>query len=202
MPQVTELGKTGEKPLKRGSLALIAVGSNRSFGQTPPEEVVNAVLTDIAQGVGVIRAQSRLYRTPAFPAGSGPDFVNAAFAVQTDLTPEALLEELHKAEMHFGRARLERWAARTLDLDLIAYENQVLPDVSTFNHWAGIDLAEQQATAPQELILPHPRMHERAFVLVPLADVAPDWVHPVLGQSVAEMVAALPKTALEEVRAL
>jgi len=202
VPQVTQSGKNGETPPKTASLALVAVGSNRSLDGMSPAQMVTKVLADIAKDIGMIRAQSKLYRTPAFPAGSGPDFVNAAFAIETDLGAKDLLESLHAAEMRFGRTRRTRWAARTLDLDLIAYENQVLPDISTFSRWADLGVEEQQQTAPPELVLPHPRMHQRAFVLVPLADVAADWVHPVLGRTVSQMVEALPKTDLQDVRAL
>ncbi|MGA9251399.1 MAG: 2-amino-4-hydroxy-6-hydroxymethyldihydropteridine diphosphokinase [Roseobacter sp.] len=202
MPQATEVGKYGGSSPNTGYLALVAVGSNMPFGNMDPSEMVNSVCIEIARKVGVIRAKSLLYHTPAFPAGSGPDYVNAAFSVMTDLTPAELLDCLHKVETQFGRLRRARWAARTLDLDLISYEDQVLPDVSTFQRWSGLGLAEQQESTPEQLILPHPRMHERAFVLVPLADVAPDWVHPVYGKTVAQMVAALPKSALEEVQAL
>ena len=202
MPQATQSGKSGGSSPKTGSLALVAVGSSVPFGDMDPSEMVNSVLTDLVKEIGVIRAQSRLYRTPAFPAGSGPDYVNAAFSVLTELEPAELLDCLHNAESQFGRVRRTRWAARTLDLDLIAYEDQILPDISTFRRWSDLTLAEQQQKAPAELIVPHPRMHERAFVLVPLADIAPNWVHPVYGHSVTQMLAALPKTALEEVRAL
>jgi len=202
VPQAEGYQKNGGKSPKTGSLALVAVGSNMAFGDMDPSEMLNAVVLDISNEIGVIRARSRLYHTPAFPAGSGPDYVNAAFSVMTELSPAELLACLHDAEAQFGRVRRARWGARTLDLDMIAYEDQILPDVSTFHYWSDLTLAEQQQKAPTELILPHPRMHERAFVLVPLADIAPDWVHPVHGRSVTEMLEALPKTALEEVRTL
>jgi 2-amino-4-hydroxy-6-hydroxymethyldihydropteridine diphosphokinase len=69
----------------------------------------------------------------------------------------------------------------------------VLPDAATYQRWRDLPMAQQRSEAPDQLILPHPRLHERAFVLVPLCDVAPDWVHPVSGLSVAEMCAALPQ---------
>jgi 2-amino-4-hydroxy-6-hydroxymethyldihydropteridine diphosphokinase len=75
----------------------------------------------------------------------------------------------------------------------------VLPDAATQARWRGLDAAAQRSLAPDRLILPHPRMQERAFVLVPLADVAPGWRHPVLGYSVEEMLGALPEAARTEV---
>ncbi len=159
---------------------------------------IRAVQTDRT----VIRAVSRFYRTPAFPPGNGPDFVNAALAVETDLAPADFLALLHRTEAGLGRVRRERWAPRTLDLDLIAVGDVVLPDAQTHKTWRELGLEAQMSTAPDTLILPHPRLQERAFVLVPLADVASDWVHPVLGQSVAAMLDALPQSQRDEVRIL
>jgi 2-amino-4-hydroxy-6-hydroxymethyldihydropteridine diphosphokinase len=81
---------------------------------------------------------------------------------------------------------------RTLDLDLLALGDSVLPDAATQEHWRNLPLADQKRLAPDGLILPHPRLQDRAFVLVPLADVAPDWRHPLTGQTVAAMTASLP----------
>jgi 2-amino-4-hydroxy-6-hydroxymethyldihydropteridine diphosphokinase len=78
----------------------------------------------------------------------------------------------------------------------------VLPDAGTVRRWLDLSAADQARLAPDELILPHPRMRERAFVLAPLAEVAPDWRHPLLGLSVAEMLASLPAAARAELRPL
>lgn len=86
-----------------------------------------------------------------------------------------------------------------LDLDLLAVGDLICPDIARYRDWAGLGLQDQMRLAPGELILPHPRMHERAFVLVPLMDIAPDWRHPVLGKTVAEMHAALDPADLAEI---
>ncbi len=195
-------GALGEDLPQFRSLALIAAGSNASFGQVDPRETIVSAFFRLAEIGGVIRSKSALYRTPAFPPGAGPDFVNAACVLATNQTPAGLLETLHGIEVEFGRERRQRWGSRTLDLDLIAFENQILPNLETFQEWSDLPLHEQQSQAPESLILPHPRMHERAFVLVPLSDVAPDWRHPVYGRTVARMLKLLPKNAVEEVQTL
>ena len=102
-------------------------------------------------------------------------------------------------EARFGRQRITRWGARTLDIDLLAMGDAVLPDLAEQSRWRTLPPEDQARIAPDRLILPHPRLQDRAFVLVPLADVAADWRHPVLGLSVAEMLAALPASARAEI---
>jgi 2-amino-4-hydroxy-6-hydroxymethyldihydropteridine diphosphokinase len=167
-----------------------------------PTETIQLSVEAINGTLGVIRGKSRLFRTPAFPRGSGPDFINCALKLETDLSARALLACLHDIEARFGRRRQARWAPRTLDLDLIAYDDQILPDRATYLKWAELPLDAQMKRVPQELILPHPRLAERAFVLVPLADVAPDWVHPVTGRSVRQMLDALPHKDISDVISL
>ncbi|MFK7746058.1 MAG: 2-amino-4-hydroxy-6-hydroxymethyldihydropteridine diphosphokinase [Roseobacter sp.] len=202
MSQATFRPETGEKLPHIRSKCVIALGTNQSNGQGDLREILHDAVSCIARDVGVIRATSRHFRTAAFPAGSGPDFVNAAVAVESGLGPMAILEKLHDIEALFSRDRSTRWGQRTLDLDLLAVGDQVLPDTGTYKMWADLPIEVQMSTAPDGLILPHPRLHERGFVLIPMLDVAPDWVHPVLGMSVAEMCAALPKVAKDDVEAL
>ncbi len=146
-----------------------------------------------------IIAQSRLFKTPCFPAGAGPDYVNAAIAVETTLSPVDLMTHLHGVENTLGRKRAQRWGNRTMDLDLLAYGDRVLPDLATFTAWRDLPLEKQINTAPDVLISPHPRLAERAFVLIPLMDIAADWVHPVSGLSVRQMAQALPNDDKQQV---
>lgn len=171
---------------------LIALGANLTSRFGPPSATLRAALDALGAAGAAVTAVSRFYRTPCFPPGAGPDYVNAAARVTFPGSPGALLEVLHGIEAAHDRARLRRWGGRTLDLDLLACGDSVLPDGATFRHWQGLAPAAQQSTAPDRLILPHPRLQDRAFVLVPLADVAPDWTHPVLGKTVTGMLAVLP----------
>ncbi|PTX57306.1 2-amino-4-hydroxy-6-hydroxymethyldihydropteridine diphosphokinase [Litoreibacter ponti] len=175
------------------TIAYVALGGNVPSSAGRPEKTVQAAKRAIPCESVNLLAESRLFRTPAFPSGSGPDFVNAVIAVETVLSAEALLAHLHDVEASFERTRDARWGARTVDLDLIAYGAAILPDRMRFQVWHDLPLDRQMTQAPETLILPHPRLQDRAFVLIPMADIDPDWRHPVLGQTVQEMLAALPE---------
>ena len=173
---------------------LIALGANLPNGAQAPAESLRAALAALPEAGLRLQRVSRFYGTPAFPAGTGPDYVNAAARLRAapGMGPREILAALHAVEQAFGRARTQRWGMRTLDLDLIAVGDAVLPDAATFAAWRDLPPDRQVLAAPDRLILPHPRLQDRAFVLVPLHDVAPRWRHPVLGLTVTAMLKALP----------
>ncbi|QIE46955.1 2-amino-4-hydroxy-6-hydroxymethyldihydropteridine diphosphokinase [Pseudohalocynthiibacter aestuariivivens] len=185
-----------------GSGFLIALGGNLPSSAGPPEQTLRDALAILGKWGCSVVCVSEFYQTPCFPQGAGPDYVNAAARIDYDGTPSELLAVLHRVEAEFGRERVQRWGRRTLDLDLIAVGDLVLPDALIFAHWHDLPPEDQICATPDQLIVPHPRLQDRAFVLVPLADIAPDWCHPVLRRTVSEMLNALPAQARGEVVAL
>lgn len=184
------------------STGVIALGSNLPFGGYSPQDTLRRALAAMSPlGISILTF-SRFFFTPCFPPGAGPDYVNAAIRFGSALDPQDILDALHRIESDFGRERAQRWGMRTLDLDLVAVGDRVLPDAATQTEWREMPAARQAEDAPERLILPHPRLQDRAFVLVPMADVAPDWRHPLLHRTVREMRAALPAREVDAVRPL
>ena len=184
--------------------ALIALGANLPFDDRSPLDTLRSAINNFPKVNLAMPSVSRFFATPCFPPGAGPDYVNAAALLQVEpqVTAMELLSRLHQVEAIFGRERKQRWGMRTLDIDLLALGDLVLPDAATQTKWRNLDPTLQAHETPADLILPHPRLQDRAFVLVPLAEVAPDWCHPLLNLTVAQMVAALPAADLTEMRPL
>jgi 2-amino-4-hydroxy-6-hydroxymethyldihydropteridine diphosphokinase len=189
----------GNKSNRLAKRALVAFGANLPSGGMPPKTAVSAAMDMLEARSGVTLARSRLWQTPAYPPGAGPAFVNSAVAFDWSGDAEALLSLLHGIELAFGRSRSARWEARIMDLDLLALGDMVLPGPAEFDRWAGLSPQEAASVTPDRLILPHPRLAERGFVLAPLAEVAGDWRHPVLGKDASDLLAALAPDALEGV---
>lgn len=175
------------------SNAVIALGANLPFEGISSQATLGKAVSALSNAGLVIRSVSRFFTTPCFPVGAGPDYTNAAISVATHLSAAELLAVLNRVENDFGRMRAQRWGMRTLDLDLVCYGDLVLPDMDGFEAWRTLPPEEQVMATPDHLILPHPRLQDRAFVLVPMADILPKWRHPVLGRTVSEMLADLPQ---------
>ena len=187
--------------IRHNSQFLVAIGGNLQFTSVSSAETILLAAERMREGGQRGVRLSRLYATPSFPPGSGADYVNAAAVVDAGrFGPAEALNWLHGIEAEFGRERRERWGGRVLDLDLVAMGDEVLPDAATQDHWRALPLTDQRRITPGQLILPHPRVQDRAFVLVPLADVAPDWRHPRLNMTVTEMLARLPTADLAGIR--
>ncbi len=154
-------------------MILIGVGGNLPSTLGGPLATCQAALARLDAGGVKVEAVSPWYETAPVPVSDQPWFVNAVARVATALSPADLLQLMHDVEADLGRIRTVRNAARVVDLDLLAYGDMV-------------------NTGPEAPLLPHPRLHERAFVLLPLRDVAPNWRHPALGLGVAELIARLP----------
>ena len=181
---------------------ILAFGGNVESDIGVPSTTIQAAFKELNSFGVRINQASGLYRTPCYPAGVGPDFVNAACSAEFEGTADELLAICHLVESKFGRVRADRWRQRPLDIDIIACGAAVLPDQETFFRWLGLDDADQQRTAPEQLILPHPRLQDRAFVLIPLAELGIDWVHPVLELTIAEMLDRLPDGDKQAIRPL
>ncbi|WP_299816260.1 2-amino-4-hydroxy-6-hydroxymethyldihydropteridine diphosphokinase [uncultured Jannaschia sp.] len=181
------------------SFYLVALGANLGNAVAFNAQAIVAAAHRVP---GRVAGMSRLYRTPAYPKGAGPDFVNAVLATYCSLPPAAMLRALHAIEARHGRRRDRRWGARSLDLDLLGRGAIVRPDRAVLKGWIGLDPERQAQEAPGELILPHPRLQDRAFVLVPLAGIAAGWRHPLSGRRVAEMVSRLSGADRREIRPL
>ncbi|MBD2124137.1 2-amino-4-hydroxy-6-hydroxymethyldihydropteridine diphosphokinase [Trichocoleus sp. FACHB-262] len=164
MPQPIAFDQSHHQPIHR---AAIALGSNLGDSQ----QTLESALVALEQTPRItLQARSHWYITA--PVGPPqPDFLNGCALLSTTLTPQTLLATLLEIEQQFGRVRQERWGPRSLDLDLLFFDDLILET--------------------DTLTLPHPRMSERAFVLVPLAEIDPDWLEPVSRKAIADLVQAV-----------
>lgn len=167
-------------------MILIGIGANRAGNWGSPAESVSRALHQLNnQGLCIVKASHAYRSAPVGEAGQG-GYVNAVLSLSTHLPPPALLARLRALEYRAGRRASRRWSERPLDLDLLAYHGVV-------RQWPGLrprGLFAGQSPPPADpgsLILPHPELHRRPFVVRPLLDIAPDWHHPVSGKTAAAM---------------
>ena len=150
----------------------IGLGANLPGEFGAPRQTLLAAITRLRQSGLEIGDISSFWKTRPVPVSDQPWFVNAVLSLRTAPPPEELLARLHAVEQEFGRTRGVVNQARTLDLDLLAYGRTVL--------------------STPDLVLPHPRLDQRAFVLIPLQEIAPAWRHPISGETVTALIARLP----------
>jgi len=153
-------------------MIVIALGANLPSRAGEPRHTLKTALSELTRRGIRIAQVSSYYVTKAWPDPHDPPFINAVAQIETELSPGELMTLLHRVEESFGRQRERKNAPRTLDIDLIDYHSRI-------------------ERGPPEV--PHPRLKDRAFVLVPLQEIAPDWRHPSTGETITELLAALPE---------
>ena len=131
---------------------------------------------NIGKKIGVINRKSSLYQTASWGKQNQPDFINQVISVDTDLLPMELLAGILEIERVLGRQRVEKWGSRTIDIDILLYENSIVND--------------------PDLTIPHPYLHERRFSLMPLSEIAPDIIHPLFNRSIKELLENLSDNLL------
>lgn len=153
-------------------MIFIALGANLPSSYGSPRETIKRAMGEISKNGVRVLYQSPIYLTAPVPISDQPWYHNAVIGISTDQSPSDLLKTLQSIENNFGRVRTIRNAPRVIDLDIVAYHDVVQND--------------------DDLILPHPRMHERAFVLYPLRDIARNWVHPVSRKHINDLIKSIP----------
>lgn len=136
------------------------------------EDWLNKATDLLQQSCGRIIARSAIYETAAWGKEDQPDFLNMAIAIETSLTPAEVLKQTQLIEQHLGRQRTEKWGQRTLDIDILFYDDAVISEPG--------------------LTIPHPYIQQRRFALIPLAEIAPLLVHPLLHKTVTQLLSDCP----------
>ena len=148
------------------SIVYLALGTNLGDRSANLRVAIEALPSEIN-----VIAESKVYETPPWGYENQPAFLNMAVKCETNLEPELLLKRLKQLEVQLGREQSFRWGPRLIDIDILFYGDLILKSES--------------------LIIPHPRLHERAFVLIPLADIASDFIHPILKKTIKELLASV-----------
>lgn len=164
-------------------MILLGLGSNLSGPWGTPKETLKRALDEMQSNSIQIDRCSMAYSTNAYGVGGQPDYVNAVVAISCLAPPEALLIRLHRLERRAARARGERWGARTLDIDLLDWHGRVIGSAK--------ERGSRTELGFKPLSLPHPGIIKRPFVIVPVAEIAPGWHHPVSGKTAVSLARSL-----------
>lgn len=175
----------------------IGIGSNDVNHEKILSNTLN-YLDHIGEGIG---KRSALYTSPAWPDkdATQPDYLNCVACIDTTDSPHDLLHKLHDIENIMGRVRHQRWGSRTVDLDILAYNDAILPDIENWHRQAGMSVEQARQVDNPPLTIPHPRLCMRAFALVPLLEICPAWIHPVYKEGGAQLLQRVPVDQLTEI---
>ena len=166
----------------------IALGSNLETENMDRLEILNKALEYFPMfSISLVKVSS-FWESKSYPNNNQPNFINAVSEVQSILNPLQTLCSLKKIEIILGRKVNSRWGSRVLDLDILASGSLILPNLRIFNKWLKMPLQQQMKNQPNQLILPHPRIQDRLFVLKPLSEIDPSWIHPVLNKKPYELI--------------
>ena len=166
----------------------IALGSNLETQNLSRLGIINSALGYFSQFNIILIKVSSFWESRSYPDKTQPNFVNAVSQVYSELNPYQILNGLKNIEKKMGRKNNARWGNRVLDLDIIGSGSIILPNKFEFNKWLKMPLYKQIKNQPGELILPHPRIQDRLFVLKPLNEIDPNWRHPVLNKTSLELI--------------
>jgi len=176
--------------------AVIGIGGNLASAYGDATMTVAAAISRLQDSMTVLNVSS-FYKTAPLPISDQPDYINAAVVIQTTESAQTLLLSLQAIENEMGRKRAVRWGARTLDLDLLAYDDVILPDEHQWKIVAG-DAAGGEV---RDIVIPHPRLHKRAFAALPFAEIYPMWHHPILTRPINAIAEELSKAQkIEKIR--
>ncbi len=156
--------------MKNEQPVLLLLGSNLGDRLSHMDKA----LQRLSELVGVLQCQSAIYETAAWGKTDQPGFLNMAVILNTRLTPQQVLSSILGIEREMGRQRDVKWGERTIDIDILMYDNVTVSD--------------------PDLVIPHPEMHKRRFALVPLHEIAPDALHPTIGKTISTLLAECPDT--------
>ena len=165
-----KMAEANKQNMRSGGV-YIGLGANLARDGFTPAQTLQAAIDELHKLAGPVVAQSSFWSSPAWPDPAEPAYTNAVIELDTQLSPDRLLDIMQAIENVFGRVREKRWASRTVDLDIIDFR--------------GLNRSDER------LDLPHPRAQGRAVVMLPLSEIAPSWNDPVSGRKIEDLVAAL-----------